>query len=119
MTERLRSPVRSVVTWALRRCRISTRKSAVTMTVTAAIATTRRTCVRTPSLRYADAKREKAWVSEGSVWDSWDKFVPRAVDCQEMLRICRIRLQFLAQLQNLIVDRTRRWVSIVAPDFIE
>src|ERR1700753_1249093 len=119
MTERLRSPLRSDVTCALSRCRSSTRKSAVTITVNRAIATTSRTCVRTPSLRLADAKREKVWVSEDSVWDSWDKFVPCAVDCEQMLRIGRICLQLLAQLQNLIVDGARRRISIVTPDFIE
>ena len=50
---------------------------------------------------------------------SWDKFVSCAVDRQKMLRIGRIALQLLPELENLVVDCPRSGIAVVAPDFIE
>src|SRR5215475_15408128 len=37
----------------------------------------------------------------------------------EVDRVCRILLQFLPQLYQLIIDRSRRRIVVIAPDFIQ
>src|SRR5579875_2774912 len=50
---------------------------------------------------------------------SYDKFVPRAIDGQQMLRIGWIRLQLLAQLEDLVINGACSRVGVIAPDFIQ
>src|SRR5579863_3718856 len=45
--------------------------------------------------------------------------VAGAVHGAEMHRIGGISFQLLAELQDLVIDRPGRWVSVVSPDFVE
>src|SRR5579863_2479601 len=38
---------------------------------------------------------------------------------QEVARVGGIWLEFLAKTQDVIVDRTRRWIILIAPHFVE
>src|SRR5215469_15860882 len=96
------------------RWRMVSRLARVLKAIIAAIAAISSTRVRMP--------RCGALASEMLVCGvirSWDKFVSCAVDGEEMLRIGWIALQLLSQLENLIVDRARRRITVVSPDLVQ
>src|SRR6201996_1016887 len=85
-----------------------------------AIATTSRMCVRMPYFsRRTLIPAEESLAREKSGNASGDKFVPSAIDREQVLRICRVLLQFLTQLQHLIIHRARRWIEVISPYFIQ
>src|SRR3984957_4134698 len=99
---------------------MSSRLRPVTTAMMTAIATTSRICVRTPCFwRTKTTPAEGSLVGGRSRISSWDKFISCAIDGQQMLGVCRIWLQLLAQLQNLIIYRTRRRIEIVSPNLVE
>src|SRR5580692_7004379 len=92
----------------------------VTIRVTTAIPRTSRTYVRIARFQGAGATREAGLSSiPRAVLESWDKFVSCTIDCQQVFGICRIRLQFLPQLQDLVIHGPRRWIGIIPPNLVE
>src|SRR6266849_6226522 len=47
------------------------------------------------------------------------KFVAGSVNGQEVARIGGVRLQFLAEAEDVVVHRASRWAILVAPHFVE
>src|SRR5579883_85304 len=111
MTDCMRSCEILSVTWARRRWRSMTRQSAVTITVTTAMANTSNTWV------FNGGKRG-SWPEETGR-ASWDKFVSCAIDCKQMRWLCRIGLKLLTQFQDLVVDGPRCGIGVIPPDLIQ
>src|ERR1700679_2861008 len=73
-----------------------------------------------PCLRRAETSSRAGSPScSPAALESWDKFVSCTVDCQKMFGARWIRLQFLAQFQDLVIDCSGRWVRIISPNLIE
>src|SRR5215469_7187351 len=99
---------------------MSRRLDPVTTAMTEAIATTRSTCVLNPGFsRKAVTPLGGRTVGGGLGRPSWDKFVSCAVDRKQMLRICRIGFQLLAQFQDLIVHRPGSRIKVISPNFVQ
>src|SRR5580692_9530784 len=54
-----------------------------------------------------------------AAWGSGKKFVPCTVDGEQMLRIRRVRLELLPQLQNLVVHGPCGRIRVVSPDLVK
>src|SRR5215467_1630863 len=63
------------------------------------------------------------WCDRARVCDRnaelWHKFVAGSVNCYEVPRLRRFSFEFLAQPQNMVVDRAGARIVLVAPHFIE
>src|SRR6185437_1747095 len=49
----------------------------------------------------------------------WDKLVACSVDCKQVLRIRRIVLEFLPQLEDLVIHGARSGIRVIAPYLIQ
>src|SRR5580698_403146 len=119
MTERPRSCDTSSATCERRRWRISSRLRLVTSRMTTAIAATSSTKVRMPCLGRMRSFGVGSSFSAEPAFGSRDKFISCAVNREQMPRVCRVRLQLLAKLQNLIVYGSRRWIKVITPHFVQ
>jgi hypothetical protein len=54
-----------------------------------------------------------------AVDDSWRELVAKPVYCQKVVRLRRIVLQLLTQLEDVVVDGSSARIVLVAPDFIK
>src|SRR5580698_5595444 len=94
--------------------------ASVELAMIRAIATTSRSRVRTlpVSIMCADSGSncEPASRSDAMLRN---KLIPCSIDRQQVLRVGRVRLQLLPQLENLIIHRAGGWVGIISPHFVE